>query len=492
MTVKAALYIRVSTEEQAREGFSIPEQTERLQAFCLAHGWTDYALYIDDGYSAKDTHRPAFQRMLADIRSHEVQVVITTKIDRLTRRLIDLLSFVNELDLCQCTYKSASETFDTSTAVGRMVLQLLGVFAEFERERIAERVHENMYHLAKQGKVVTAPCFGYDVVNGLYVLNAEEAKWTRKMTAMLLDGHGTWTVAKMLNDHQVRTKRGREWTLKAVRTYLWNNEMLRGNTVWNRQFRKNGKLIERPASEWLLVENTHEPILDPDTYDQLQLVLRQNRRIAPRSKNSEFLLSGLVYCGHCGSKMYGLNASFAGSGKAYRPPAKYLCSGYSKKGHCFHHYIHTIDLDKHVMNEVFRLAEAALAQELDGVSLQATTLQEGLAHTKRQLSAMDERFARQLRAFELGIIDEGELAEARMRLTAEKNEAAAKREALECALQSAHSPERIQEQMRSKLAQLHSGVHGQEEQASLQAIIRECIHHVTIYNGSQIEIHFCL
>nr|WP_278430663.1 recombinase family protein [Brevibacillus laterosporus] len=121
--MKVAIYIRVSTDEQAKEGISLEEQQERLVAYCKANGWKDYTLYIDDGYSAKTTTPPEFQRMMGDIfiRAKRIEIVVTTKIDRLTRRLIDLLSFIEELDKYDCHFKSSTESFDTSTPVGRMV-----------------------------------------------------------------------------------------------------------------------------------------------------------------------------------------------------------------------------------------------------------------------------------------------------------------------------------------------------------------------------------
>lgn len=120
--------------------------------------------------------------MMGDIlRAKKVEIVVTTKIDRLTRRLIDLLSFIDEIDKYDCHFKSSTESFDTSTPVGQMVLQLLRVFAEFERERNAERVKDNMVHMAKfmdqrKGKSISRACYGYDIVDKMYVVNPQEAE----------------------------------------------------------------------------------------------------------------------------------------------------------------------------------------------------------------------------------------------------------------------------------------------------------------------------
>ncbi|MET3288309.1 UNVERIFIED_CONTAM: site-specific DNA recombinase [Brevibacillus sp. OAP136] len=486
--MKVALYIRVSTDEQAREGFSIPEQHERLVSFCTAHGWSDYECFIDDGYSAKDTERPAFQQMMTDIREGRIQTVMTTKIDRLTRRLIDLLTFIEELDAHQCSYKSASETFDTSTAVGRMVLQLLGVFAEFERERIAERVRETMYHAVQRGKVVTAPCFGYDVQDGRYLINEEEARWVRIMAERIIAGQGTWTIAKMLNDHGVLTKRGREWTLKAVRIYLWKNERLRGHTVWNQHYRKNRKQIERPAREWLVVRNTHEPILDQETYENLQARLEQNQHLAPRAKRSGYLLSGLVRCGHCGSSMNGMKAVTRNKEQTY-VSMKYVCAAYQKKAQCFYHFIHTTVLEEHVLQEILAISETDIAVALETLPPPENRQHDELAQTKKQLSTLEGRFQRQIRAFEIGILDENDLLEAKKRLTQEKHEVLAKIQALEKAMSAGISEEEVREKITSRVFHMKAVLETNDRE-QLKTIIRGLVHQITVFEGNRIELIF--
>lgn len=175
--MRVALYARVSTDEQATKGNSLFEQEERLRAYCKARAWGEMELFIDDGYSAKDMKRPKLQEMLERVKQKEFKMIVTTKIDRLCRNQLDLLTIVDELELFQCGYVSATESFDTSTAAGRMVLQILGSFAEFERQRIRERVRDNMQSSAKNSeKAISRPCFGYDIVDGRYAINEREAE----------------------------------------------------------------------------------------------------------------------------------------------------------------------------------------------------------------------------------------------------------------------------------------------------------------------------
>nr|WP_255193643.1 recombinase family protein [Brevibacillus laterosporus] len=203
-------------------------------------------------YSAKTTTPPEFQRMMGDIfiRAKRIEIVVTTKIDRLTRRLIDLLSFIEELDKYDCHFKSSTESFDTSTPVDRMVSQLLGVFAEFERERNAERVKDNVVHMAKfmdqrKGKAISRACYGYDIVDKMYVVNPEEAAVVQEMAEMVLQGIGSRRIAVSLNERGIPTKSGSQWYDRVIRELL-RRETLIGTFVWNKTTTKGKKVVPVP------------------------------------------------------------------------------------------------------------------------------------------------------------------------------------------------------------------------------------------------------
>src|SRR5690606_26667052 len=139
-------------------------------------------------------------QLFNEVKQNKVRIILTTKLDRFSRNLLDLLQTIRFLQDHDCNYVSASENFDTSTAVGRMTLQLLGTFAEFERERISERVKENMLSLARNtNKALTKPCYGYDVVDAEYVINEDEAQFVRMMFDLAEQGHGYRKIAQILN-----------------------------------------------------------------------------------------------------------------------------------------------------------------------------------------------------------------------------------------------------------------------------------------------------
>jgi len=149
--MKIAIYIRVSTEDQAKEGYSLVVQREYLEDFAKRDGYDVFKVYCDDGMSAYSTRRPALQQLLTDAKAKRFELVLVHKIDRFSRNLKDLLMLVDELSSYGVAFKSATEPFDTSTSAGKLMFQQLGSFAEFERNRIAERVFPGMIKGVQQG-----------------------------------------------------------------------------------------------------------------------------------------------------------------------------------------------------------------------------------------------------------------------------------------------------------------------------------------------------
>lgn len=339
---RIAAYIRVSTDEQADNGNSLSEQQERLSAYCKAMGWSQPTFYIDDGYSAKNLNRPAIQRLLKDVQQRKIDVILTAKLDRFCRNLLDLLQTVDMLDEFKCNFVSASESFDTSTAVGRMVLQLLGVFAEFERERISERVKDNMLSIAKHtNKAITQPCYGYDIVDGQYVINEQEAEYVRLMFDLAEQGHGHRMIAKILNERGAKTKRGKMWDQVNVKR-LMQTETIAGIMVYNKRDSRNGKVVERDKSEWIIKENNHPAIIPPERFERVQEIFRSRSRARKHADNETYLLTGLVKCKHCGKNMKGSTSRHKTKYNEYTY-YRYICSSYVLGYGCKHHAVHRDD-----------------------------------------------------------------------------------------------------------------------------------------------------
>jgi len=149
--MKVAVYIRVSTEDQAKEGYFLEVQRGYLESFANREEYEIYKIYCDNGISAYSTRRPALQDLLKDAKGKKFNLVLVYKIDRFSRNLKDLLNLVDELSSYGVGFKSATEPFDTTTSAGKLMFQQLGGFAEFERNRITERVFSGMVKGVQQG-----------------------------------------------------------------------------------------------------------------------------------------------------------------------------------------------------------------------------------------------------------------------------------------------------------------------------------------------------
>ena len=149
--MRIAIYIRVSTEDQAKEGYSLEVQREYLESFAKREGLEIFKIYQDDGISGYSTERPALKDLLKDAKGRKFDLVLVYKIDRFSRNLKDLLNLVDELSSSSIGFKSATEPFDTTTSAGKLMFQQLGSFAEFERNRIAERVFPGMVKGVQRG-----------------------------------------------------------------------------------------------------------------------------------------------------------------------------------------------------------------------------------------------------------------------------------------------------------------------------------------------------
>lgn len=156
----ARIYIRVSTDEQAREGFSLAAQEERCRQFAQSQGW-DVDKVCDDGYSAKNLNRPAIQRAIRDVMAKKFDVLMVYRLDRLVRSVIDLHYLLDMFDKYGVKFKSVTEVFDTTTAMGRFFITLVGAMSQWERENLSERVRVGIERGFMEGNRYGKIPFGY-------------------------------------------------------------------------------------------------------------------------------------------------------------------------------------------------------------------------------------------------------------------------------------------------------------------------------------------
>ncbi|UOE96040.1 recombinase family protein [Alkalihalobacillus sp. LMS39] len=287
-----AIYVRVSTDEQVKEGFSISAQLERLRAFATSQGWDVSHEYVEEGWSAKNINRPQMQKMLKDIKKGEIDVILVYKLDRLTRSVIDLYALLKEFEDHNVAFRSATEVYDTSTAMGRLFVTLVAALAQWEREQLVERVKVGLEQMVDEGKKPGAQeLFGYkfDTDFNCEIIE-EEAEIVRWMFQLYADGYGYRAIAEKLNQKGIKTKRsGKPWSFSSVRLIL-TNDMYIG------VFRYGDKVRY----------NTHPPIVNEILFRQVQKKMKSKQ--VTDSRKGKLMLTGILKCGHC--EEHGMNGNY--------------------------------------------------------------------------------------------------------------------------------------------------------------------------------------
>jgi site-specific DNA recombinase len=279
-----AIYIRVSTDEQAEQGYSIDFQKEKLIHYCKSQDWDDYKLYIDDGYTGTNMERPALKRMLRHIKEKRVTAVLVYKLDRLSRRQRDILELIeDEFEKNGASFTSSVEKIDTSTAFGKAMLGVLAVFAQLDRDMIIERTTAGRRQRVSQGKWYGGRIpFGYSWNRELQQLEIipEEARIIRESYRLYLNGHSRLSIA--------------EWAAPRCLSRTIDHSVIRD--ILSRQI-YTGNL----GYVGNIYEGKHEAIIDQATWDAVQIELEKRKDGA--TPIGVYLLTGLLQCGVCGGNV---------------------------------------------------------------------------------------------------------------------------------------------------------------------------------------------
>ncbi|MCL2670495.1 MAG: recombinase family protein [Clostridiales bacterium] len=319
--METGIYVRVSTEEQAQEGYSIRGQEDKLKCYAQIKDWSIYKIYIDEGISGKNlTDRPAVQEMLADVKKGNIKNVLVYKIDRLTRNTADLIYMVDLFNSYDCAFNSLMESIDTHTASGRMFLKIVGIFAEFERENIIERVKFGRERKVKEGYSLCTwtICYGYDRPKGQKVqtINEIEAEIVRDIFDLYVNQGITITdIARRLNIRKAPIKSGASWKQHKVRGILENPTYI-------------GQVRHHVGKEnSYTVDGLHEPIITQELFDMAQRLLAKIRKVSPsKNPNPEKYFTGFLVCAHCGEKLGAYNAKTTHTNGAVYYSRGYRCA----------------------------------------------------------------------------------------------------------------------------------------------------------------------
>jgi site-specific DNA recombinase len=328
VTVRVAIYTRKSVSEGLDQQFNtLDAQREAVEAYVQSQrgeGWAALPeRYDDGGYTGANTDRPAFQRLLRDIEAGKVDTVAVYKFDRLSRRQIDFLRTLELFEEQGVGFVSVTQHLDTSTSMGRCMMNVMSAFAQLEREVISERTRDKIRASRAKGLWTGGrPVLGYDIDNKRLAVNEEEAEQVRATFALYLEYGSLLAVVDELKK--------RAWTTKS-----WTNK--KGRLVLGRPFTKdsvhglltNPLYLGKVRCGDVLHDGAHEAIVDEKTWYAVQERLKSNAggRAGRGKRKHDALLAGLARCGVCGSAMSPHHTK-----KGSRRYAYYVCVRQQKEG----------------------------------------------------------------------------------------------------------------------------------------------------------------
>jgi DNA invertase Pin-like site-specific DNA recombinase len=396
--MKAVLYARVSSEKQAEKDLSIPAQLKALRKYAIKRGWDVVQEFVDEAESARTANRPAFQEMIASAKQKEspFEAILVWKLSRFARNREDAVLYKALLRKKGIQVLSINEQIDESPS-GKLLEGMIEVIDEFYSTNLAQDTRRGMKENAQRGFFNGgAVAYGYKAVhiqvNGTekrkLEINDLEAPMVRKVFKWCLEGEGAKEIVKRFNAESHKTRSGKPWGKPAV-YYMLRNELYTGTLLWNRYNKTNGTPMVNPPGELIRIPNHHPALVSYAEFSQAQKLLEQRspKLIHPRQVASEHLLSGLLFCVRCSSKMIAVTAK---SGRF----SYYACQKYLKQGKqvCRHKMLNTDKLELFFVNV---LKERILTEEhlTKLVTMIAEELHTIRAESKGKLELVDKKLA---------------------------------------------------------------------------------------------------
>lgn len=384
--MRAAIYVRVSTREQAEEGFSISAQRQRLEAYCESQGWEIAGYFVDEGVSAKDTNRDELKRMIKHIENGLIDVVLVYKLDRLTRSVLDLYELLKTFDKHDCKFKSATEVYDTTTAIGRLFLTLVAALAQWERENLSERVSMGIAEKARQGKwaVNRGAPFGYDLNKEKdLIINESESKVVNRIYNLYIAGKGDNKIASILNDDIIKgeaisPRREQYWSGQTVR-YILRNPIYVGTGRWN---------YRRHKDRYFEIEDMAPPIISDETFEKAMKIRERRRNTHPRRATSPFVFSGIAKCAKCGAPLMGKYGGKKDSRDYYN--LSYVCSQ-KRNGLCDVGGVLESYIEGQFLKVLGRWDVSSEARSEAAAGVEKETDEEQVNSLKKEMSAIEKR-----------------------------------------------------------------------------------------------------
>lgn len=366
-TKYAAIYARVSTTEQADEGYSIDEQIRVLREYCKREGYIIFDEYVDRGISGKSIKgRPAIRQLLQDADEKKFDLVLVWKMNRLARNSVDLMNMVEVFNRKNIVFRSYTENYETETPAGKLQFQMLAAIAEYERNNIAENVKMGMLARAKEGKWNGGHVLGYDVVeiegankkrkNTGLVINEREASIIRKIFHLYTTGNGYKSIANQINKAGYRTKLGKTFSLNAIKTIV-TNPVYAGYIRYNVRRDWNEKRRNHINPKPIIVKGEHQSIISEEVWRIAQEVYKTRTCKPNRVHDGEFPLTGIMRCPKCNAGMVIGRTTNKLKDGIKKVLEYYVCGAWKNKGTvaCNSYAVRTDYADPHVLNKIEEL-----------------------------------------------------------------------------------------------------------------------------------------
>lgn len=402
-------YIRVSTERQV-EGYSIEGQITQIEQYCQFNGYELVDIYADRGISGKSMNRPELQRMLNDAKNGKLDCVMVYKTNRLARNTSDLLTIVEELHRQNVEFFSLSERMEVKNSTGKLMLQILASFSEFERNTILENIYTGQRQRALEGYYQGNLPLGYNNIpdnKKELMINQHEANIVKYIFESYAKGHGYRKIANALNHKGYVTKKGNPFSISAV-TYILSNPFYIGKIQfakykdWNDKRRKG--LNDKPV----MAEGKHTPIISQSLWDKVQARKKQVSEKPQVHGKGTNILTGLISCPQCSAPMAASNTTNTLKDGTKKRIRYYSCSNFRNKGSkvCSANSVRADVIEKYVMDQILEIVKSdkVLKQVVERVNqenqVDVAALNHDIAYKQQQFDEISTKLKNLIQTIE--------------------------------------------------------------------------------------------
>ncbi|MFI4912934.1 MAG: recombinase family protein [Sedimentisphaeraceae bacterium JB056] len=407
--VRCAVYTRKSTEEGLNQEFnSLDAQREAAESYITSQksqGWKCLPEYYDDGgFTGGNMDRPALKRLLDDVDNKRIDCVVVYKVDRLSRSLLDFTKILERFEKQDVSFVSVTQQFNSATSMGRLTLNVLLSFAQFEREVISERTRDKIAMARRRGKYTGGrPVLGYDIENSKLKINSNEAETVRKIFNTYLQTGGLVSTIKKLDELGIHNK---TWVTK--KGILQKGKEFNKNTL--RCLLTNPLYVGKVRYKESLFNGEHQGIIDSALFEEVGRKLSKSSGSLNREPNKNGgILKGLLRCVHCRSTM---THSF--TKKENRRYRYYICRNAQSKGwaSCPHPSLPAEQIEDFVINEIKdiglddELIELVTANISKSIESDIAAAKERIKTDKNELKSLKQRLLKQSEPSQLAAIGE--------------------------------------------------------------------------------------